>query len=231
MLLDFHSHILPGIDDGSRDLDESRGLIDALKDQGVGIVVATPHFDANHESVASFLERRSAAYECLKEILTPDMPEVKLGAEVAYYPGISRLDGLQDLCVEGTGLLLLEMPMSKWSKYTVDELINLSSTRRVRVIVAHVERCLQYQDKAVVRVLCESDALLQINASLLLSAATRRRGISWLKKGVVHVLGSDCHNLRSRRPRIKEAYDVIADRLGESFVREMLHFEKTLIVK
>lgn len=230
MLLDFHSHILPGIDDGSRDVDESCGLLKMLSAQGIGTVIATPHFEANNESVASFIKRRQVSYDNLKAAMMPTMPDVKLGAEVAYYPGISRLEGLRDLCIEGTELLLLEMPMSKWSNYIVEELVNLSCTRKVRVIVAHIERYINFQDKQTLRTLFESDVLLQINASFLLNLSTRRKGIVWLKKGVVQLVGSDCHNLRSRKPRMDEAYEVIASRLGDGFVREMTHFGEKLMM-
>ena len=155
------------------------------------------------------MHRRQKALEQLNAVITSDMPKIILGAEVAYYPGISRLEELQDLCIEGTDLLLLEMPMGRWNKHEIDELVNLSSTRRVRVIVAHVERYMSLQDKSTIRALCESDALLQINASSFVNASTRRKSVMYLKKGICHVIGSDCHNLRSRKPKIGEAYEIV----------------------
>lgn len=231
MLLDFHSHILPGIDDGSRSVDESASLLKMLAEQGAEIVVATPHYDANRSSVERFLIKRSAAYESLRDVITEDMPAVRLGAEVMYYPGISRMDGLDKLCIEGSRLLLLEMPMSKWSKYTADELRNMSATRGVTVVIAHVERCIGYQDKDMLESLINNDVLCQINATFLLNLATRRKALGLLKNGLVQLVGTDCHNIKTRPPRLSEAYDVISRKLGEHFTSELLQYGRSLIIK
>ncbi len=228
-LLDFHSHVLPRIDDGSRSVAESVKMLEMLKSQGIATVVATPHFDADEVSLDDFLARRGRALAELVESVTEDMPRVKLGAEVSYYPGISRLERLRELCIDGTRLLLLEMPMGKWDKYVVDELVNLSSSRRVIPIVAHIERCLTYQDKRLLEKLVLNDVLLQINASFVINISTRRRAIGLLKKGLVQLLGSDCHGATERPPEIGEAYRVIYDRLGEQFVKEMSKYGNSLI--
>ena len=82
-MIDIHSHILPGIDDGSKNLRMSLGLIDMLIDQGIDTVAATPHFYADRVSVEKFLSRRQRAYESLAEALenTPKAPKILLGAE------------------------------------------------------------------------------------------------------------------------------------------------------
>ncbi len=96
-MIDFHTHILPALDDGSRDVTESVAMMSMLAEQGIQTVVATPHFYANEHSVEHFLERRTAAYERLSAALPEGGPRLLCGAEVCYYPGISRLDGLQRL--------------------------------------------------------------------------------------------------------------------------------------
>ena len=62
MIIDFHSHILPGIDDGSRDIEESIILLDKLAANGTDLVVATPHFYCDEQSVDDFLANRNNAY-------------------------------------------------------------------------------------------------------------------------------------------------------------------------
>ena len=81
-MIDFHSHILPAIDDGSKNVEESIVLLDMLKDQGIKTVVATPHFDVQRETPAAFIERRQESYEMLRPHLKKDPPEIILGAEV-----------------------------------------------------------------------------------------------------------------------------------------------------
>ena len=91
--IDWHSHILPGIDDGSRNVEESISLLNSQMAQGVKVAIATPHFYANDESVESFVDKRSKAFELLKAEVPETSLEIRLGAEVKYYEGISRLDG------------------------------------------------------------------------------------------------------------------------------------------
>ena len=111
-LIDWHSHILPNIDDGSRDVGESVKLLEILAEQGIDTVIATPHFIANNLSVSEFIEERNGAYNKLMAEMPNGLPKIVLGAEVEYYLGISRLAELKSLCVEKSRLLLLEMPIS-----------------------------------------------------------------------------------------------------------------------
>ena len=66
MKIDFHSHILPKIDDGSRSVEESVKLLDLMAQDGVSVVAATPHFYCSKTSIHRFLDRRAEAYEKLK---------------------------------------------------------------------------------------------------------------------------------------------------------------------
>lgn len=225
VMYDFHSHVLPCMDDGSRSVDESLRMLEMLKHQRISVVMATPHFDADKISVASFLKYRRKSYDDLIEVAPLDAPQIRLGAEVAYYPGISRLDCLGDLCIEGTRLLLLEMPMGKWDKYVKDELISMSALCGIIPVVAHIERCLPFQEKKFFDAFRSSDVLFQINSSFIINRSTRRRAIGLVKKGLVQFIGSDCHGAVSRRPEIGEAYSIIAGRLGEDFIKGLLEFK------
>lgn len=225
MTCDFHSHVLPCVDDGSRSVDESLQMLEMLKEQGISAVAATPHFDADNLSVDAFLARRQSSYDELMRVAPADLPCIKLGAEVSYYPGISRLDGLSNLCIEGTRLLLIEMPLGKWDRYVKDELVNMSAICGVLPVVAHVERCLPFQDRNFFETFRSCDVLFQANSSFVINRSTRRRALKFIKNGLIQFIGSDCHDAISRPPEIGEAYRIIADRLGEGFVRELLCFK------
>ncbi len=217
-MIDWHSHILPAMDDGSRDCEESIELIHMLSTQGIKTVVATPHFYANDESVEEFLKRRKEAFDTLKEQLPKDAPNILLGAEVRYYSGISRMDELKKLCIEGTDLLLLEMPMMKWTEYMVREIIELASTSKMTVILAHVERYISLQSRETMNRLYDSPIKMQVNVSFFLGMMTKRKALSMLENGDIEFIGSDCHNVTSRAPQIGKAFDVIRRKLGEEFL-------------
>ncbi len=230
-MIDWHTHILPGIDDGSHDVDESVKMLDMLALQGIKTVIATPHFLADNELVDEFLERRKNAFCKLKPCLKPEQPEILLGAEVKYYQGISRLDGLQRLCIEGTSLLLLEMPMARWTEYTVREIEELASSQKVTLILAHIERYIKLQTSEIMERLYESGVMMQVNASFFRGYFSKKLAFSMLKNNSVHFIGSDCHNTKSRPPKIGEAFDVISAKLGQEFFNEFNEFGKAVLVE
>ena len=230
-MIDWHSHILPEMDDGSRDTAESISMINMLSMQGIGTVIATPHFYANDETVDSFLERRKSAFERLTAELPEGSPEILLGAEVRYYQGINRMADLKALRIEGTKLLLLEMPMSSWTEYMVRELIEMSGRSSIKVILAHVERYMALQKQSVWNRILESGILMQVNASFFTSFASKRKALSLLKEGDVHFIGSDCHDLKSRPPQIGKAFEVIQKKLGENHLKQMNEYGHSLLVK
>ncbi len=228
-MVDFHCHCLPGIDDGSQSVEESIKILEMLSHQGVNSVVATPHFIANNETVESFLQRRKKSYEELSENLHDNLPDIKLGAEVEYYDGISSLTDLKKLCIEGTNILLLEMPNVRWTQGVINELYRLVSMGNIQIMLAHIERCLFLQDWTVVDYLLRNDVIMQSNASNFLRFLTKRKACKYLRDNIIHVLGSDSHNIISRPPRIKEALDVIEKKLGNNAVEHLKRVSQDII--
>ena len=223
-MIDWHSHILPAMDDGSSGIDESREMLELLKEQGVDTVIATPHFYANEESVDEFLERRKKTYEELLPIADELDVRIVCGAEVRYYPGISRMTELKRLAIENTKLLLLEMPVSKWTEHTVKELVELANTCGLRIIMAHIERYIALQDKGVFQKLIDNGMLMQVNASFFERTMSKHKALRLLDAGCIHLIGTDCHNLTTRAPRIETAYDYIQKKRGEDFVSQMIEY-------
>ena len=228
-MIDWHSHILPGMDDGSKDVAESLAMLQMHSGQQVSTVIATPHFYANDEAVATFVERRAKAYETLKEQLPENAPRILLGAEVRYYQGISRMENLKDLRIEGSKLLLLEMPMMVWTEYMVRELIELSGKSGVQLVLAHVERYLRFQKQSVWNRIAESGILMQVNGSFLTAMASKRKALSLLQEGMVQFIGSDCHNLTDRSPQLEKAFQVIRKKLGDDYMNQMKHYGYSLL--
>lgn len=228
-MVDFHSHILPAVDDGSKDIEESAALLSMLSQQGIKTVVATPHFLPERESVEEFLLRRQSAYEELRENLTADTPQILLGAEVAYYEGVSYLSNLSKLTIGDSKLLLIEMPMRKWSETSVRELTNLACSNTVTVVLAHIERYLPFNNKEAINTLLDCGVLLQVNASFFNELKTRRKALKFIRDGSVHFIGSDCHNLRYRPPMIGQAYSLISKKLGDGFMQDFTEYQTSLL--
>lgn len=217
-MTDFHSHILPNMDDGSRSVQESIKMLEMLALQGVKRVVATPHFYANHETVEQFLKRREESYAKLREHLREGLPEIVLGAEVRFYDGISRMENLEQLCVQNTDLLLLEMPSTVWTQSIIRQLVDISCSGKVTLALAHIERYGALQKGSALETLLENDVIMQINAGFVTRLATRSRAIKMLKKGYVRLLGTDCHNLTDRAPDMGTATEIISKKISPEFL-------------
>lgn len=219
------------MDDGSKNVEESFKLLNLLQEQGVSHVVATPHFYANDESVDRFLIRRNKSFNNLQGNLSNQYPKIHLGAEVKYYQGISHMEGLDKLCIEGSNILLLEMPFGKWSNFVVSEVIELANTTRFRIMLAHVERYFSLQSKSVWRMLYENGVLMQVNAGAFLSMGTRRKVLRFIKSGGVLFVGSDCHNLSSRPPRMGQVLSILKKRLGEGLLSQIQQYWNLILYK
>ncbi len=229
-MIDFHSHILPAMDDGSKSIRESFALLSMLAEQGVKTVVATPHFYADEEeSVDAFLARRAECLQRISEHLPENAPQIRLGAEVRYYPGISRMTDLKRLCLEGTNLLLLEMPFSRWTGYTVKEVLEIASSGRYTLALAHIDRYLKMQDKETFDKFYDAGILMQVNASFFNTFSTKHKALTMLWKGKIQMLGSDCHNLAHRPPKIGDAFRVIEKKFGKDFLADFDDYNQTLL--
>ncbi len=216
-LYDFHSHALPGIDDGSRDANESKAMLEASFGQGVGALALTPHFYARHDRPEHFLKKRAEALERLSAVYDPEKhPTVFVGAEVAYYEGPGNSRAAPELTLGESKFLLIEMPFSRWNE-TVFRDIDALRARGIVPIVAHIERYMQYQKRGTLEKLIAGGCLLQSNAEFFLEKHTAKKALKMLKKGQIALLGSDMHNLTSRPQQLLAAATAIENAgLGEA---------------
>ena len=228
-MIDWHTHILPGMDDGSQSVKESMTMLDMLSAQGVSTVIATPHYDANHETPKAFIARRDAAYDALIKALPNRQMRIGRGAEVQYYPGIERLEDLQDLCIDNSGVLLLEMPFAAWTEMMISEIIRISAFRRITVMLAHIERYLHLAPRGAWERLCSEGVLLQVNASFFISHTSRHRALKMLRQGLVQAIGSDCHNTSTRPPRMDVACEIISRKYGDEILTQLSEYGKALL--
>ena len=210
------------MDDGSKSSAESLMMLEKLFGDGVIAVVATPHFYPWEDEPEAFFERRAASCARLDEVMREngekEFPLVYVGAEVAFYRGLSTYQNLPDLCIAGTDHILIEMPFEKWSRTMVDEVISIKKVRAITPVIAHIERYFSYIDESMLDSLIEAGCVIQCNAEPLTRFFARRKVLDLIKKGKIHVLGSDSHNMTSRAPRISEATAILKDKLGERAV-------------
>lgn len=226
-MVDFHSHILPGIDDGSANIGMTKQMLTMMHRQGVQAVVATPHFYPNRDMPDAFLERRDAALALVSQ-LEGEFPRIIPGAEVAYFDGIGHSNALEKFQIGNTRMVLVEMPFCRWTPRMIRDISYMKAETGMTPVLAHIDRY-RRQLKECFPALQDCGVLFQCNAEPFLSVFHRRWALQHLERGSIHFLGTDAHNLTSRPPRLKEAYEVIRQRSGtdtldllDSFARQQL---------
>ena len=184
-MFDVHCHMLPGIDDGSKNTDMSLEMIRRSVDQGVQGIVFTPHFYADMNSPETFLKNRENSLEHLKARLgeLDQVPVFCTGAEVHFFRGMSRFAGLDSLCFGKSNYILIEMPFRDWQPGFIDEIEEISQVVGLNVIIAHIERYIHplfYR-----RVMDELDrlpVLVQSNANFFLNRDTEKLAMRLLRQ-------------------------------------------------
>lgn len=190
MIIDFHAHILPGADHGSNSLETSLAQLRLASEAGVDIVVAQPHFYPQKENLSSFLKRRTECKARLADAMESNMPRVLVGAEVALCRGLENLEKLDELFIEGTNVMLLEMPPGDWTRSLAETVYELSY--RCKLILAHVDR---YPPK-LIQPFMEAGIIAQLNADAFKNARLKRIAQRYIDNGYVSAIGSDIHGVR-----------------------------------
>ncbi len=218
--IDFHSHCLPGIDDGAVDVRESVAMLREALRQGIHTVVATPHFYYGDVSPEQFFARRDEALATLERQLRCESDlagRLRLipGAEVLLRRGVGRLD-LRPFCLRGTDAVLLELPFMEPPNWLWDELESIALEQRLTVILAHADRYRPWYSKGVMAsVMDYPDLVVQLNADVFLDRHEYRRLREWLPETERLVLGSDMHHIDRRAPHISVASEqMVRHRFG-----------------
>lgn len=228
-VIDFHSHILPEVDDGSKSLEMSLQMLRVMAKQGITQVVATPHFYPQHDTPERFLKRRAESEALLREAMAGErgLPALIIGAEVYYFRGMSDSDVITELTIAGSKGIMVEMPGLPWTEAMYQELEELHVKRGLKPVVAHVDRYLsRFNTHGIPKRLKNLPVLVQANAEFFLERSTASMALRMLKKGMIHLLGSDCHNLTDRSPNVGAAMELIQQRLGPDALNHIRFHER-----
>lgn len=206
--IDSHTHILPGMDDGAQNVEESEQMILSLSKQGIEEIFLTPHYYSHQESVDKFLQRREESFQALKSILDRYGMKYRLGAEVYAIPAILNYANLDDLCIEGTDLLLLEMSSPKSEpEQELNIIAEIYSRYPIKIILAHIDRYPFMLKPKVFNQFVRSDVYMQLNLTFLDAGfLVKRRCLKYLKQGHIQFLGTDCHRITGKRSPEVEKY-------------------------
>lgn len=230
-MIDFHSHVLPGIDDGAVDCEMSIEMIKKSTEQGVNKIVFTPHcYPLSSRDIEKFIEKREKSLDDLKKTAEDKnikLPEFAEGCEVHLSSDISKMRAVEKLCIANTKYMLLEMPSSPWSDSVIDSVYKLSLLG-ITPIIAHDERNL-IQKEEIRNSLYNLDVLIQVNASSFGVPQLKKYIDSMFRQGMLHVIGSDMHNCDSRPTQMDKAKKYIVKRFGNGCLDYLMNNARIIL--
>ena len=239
-MIDIHSHIVFGVDDGPKSKQESKALLTEAYRQGVRTIVSTSHrrkgmFETPEEVIeAHFKEVKELAKE-----VAPDLT-ILYGAEIYYtHDVLEKLEKQVIPKINGTRYALIEFSMATPYREIHTALSNVLMLG-ITPVVAHIERYheLENNEKRV-KELIDMGCYTQINSSSILKPKLfgdtykfmKKRARYFLDRDLVHVVASDMHNLDQRPPYMEEAYELIAKQYGKRRARELFVENPRLIIE
>ncbi len=235
MRVDFHSHFLPGIDDGAKTPEESVAILKYLKANDISVVCATPHYSMRHESIDSFIERRTKSYERLcsymkeKGVSLGDVPKIVLGAEVALYRGLCDVEGLEKLCF-GDKSILLELQFAPLGGWETEEVYNVMYQHGVRPVMAHINRYTKmFSSSDYEELFLNGDVTIQINSEVSGDFFGFGKMKKIIKSGLPVVFGCDIHSPRLTDKSGLEKLKKFLGSLSEEVSEELTLREKTCL--
>lgn len=218
-MFDIHSHILPAVDDGAKDMNEALKILEMMKIDGITDVIATPHFYPDNDSLNDFKSRTEKAYNALCAAAAgKNLPNILLGSEVLYYRYIGTSEAAEQFCINGSRYLLLELTDNCITDSFFEDITNLKSKAGVTPIIAHIERYHRSSAyKKLLKFVKKEGILTQINASSFFSPHYCKTAEKLIKKGYVNFLATDAHSTDKRPPKMKDALEYISGKLGSEY--------------
>ncbi|MBI3461916.1 MAG: protein tyrosine phosphatase [Planctomycetes bacterium] len=233
--MDIHCHILPGLDDGARDWDETLAMARCAVAQGIRRVIATPHQSEQFPGVnrERILAKVSQALQRFQEASIP--LEILPGADVRVTEHlVAKLARGEIVTLGNLGKhLLLELPAEL--TLPLHELFYELESRGVRSILSHPERNTALQaDTALLGRLVNQGCLLQVTAGSFLGRFGRaacRTAFRLLRNGLVHIIASDAHNEQDRPFETAAAYARVVRAVGPEETDKKFSFTPALIAE
>lgn len=225
-MVDCHTHILPDIDDGAKNIEISKEMLKTLHSQSVKTIFLTPHFFYQEESVEDFLKRRDEAYLQIKPFADELGLTLVLACEMYYTESMFNIEDISPLCIGGKDHLLLEIPYNcTFSSYTIEKIRKMVINQNIVPIFAHIERYSNlFKDEDLINEFIYMGCKMQFNLSSLDSGYfNKKRILKYIKEGLLHVFGTDCHNMTHRAPDYIRYRDIIIKKLGNDCFDDLVN--------
>ena len=224
-IFDIHCHIVCGVDDGSKNIEQSGRMLRIGYEEGIRHIIATPHYNKRFWDISK--EELMSAYNALANVINKEYDDVTLhlGSEIFYNDNtFEDLEAGRIPTLAGSRYVLVEF-MTSISYRQIKNAVTGIQQRDYIPIIAHVERyeCL-LKEPWLIEELIELGAYIQVNASSVTgeNGRTAKKMVkTLLKSGEVHFIASDAHRDDKRAPKLKDAYIYVAKKFGENVARKI----------
>ena len=209
---DAHIHILPKMDNGPADAYESLAMLSLMKTAYTKRLIATPHFDPEVESCASFLRRRRESLDMLKKAATTELKRMQLllSAEVRLCKGVSRLPLLEKLVIPNTRLVPFELPLAGLDRPMLLELAHMMQKRKIVPVICNTERYfIMYEKDHYEKLRSLPYVVFQFGTNALHDRSIFYEIVRLANEGRTILLGSNAHGLLRRPPFDQNSLDKI----------------------
>ncbi len=234
MIADIHAHIVPGVDDGAKDLKEAAELINMMRLDGITSVVATPHFYPNVcPEPLEHLNVVKRAFQNMLDELNLEVPNIILGHEVHYFREIARSEQIKELRMGNSEYILLELPEGNWGSEIAEEIMEFSLNTGLIPILAHIERYIGVNGfSAVLETIKKGYCQGQLSCGSLFAPRRFTKNVyKLLKSGVVSYIATDAHSVDKRPPRMSDALKIIEAKLGTKTAETLIENGNELFKK
>ena len=220
-MIDIHTHILPNVDDGSKDIETSILMIEREIEQGVTDIVLTPHVQSTVTRANT--AKRKKQFELLKEEVSKRGLNINLhlGAEIMYHSHIET--DFSKYQFGKNKYVLIEF--STKAESPIEEVCFDVMAMGYQVIVAHVERYNYLKIEDIIRIK-QTGALIQTNASAILNIdklAHKKTVKKLIKENLIDIIATDTHNMDKRSPNLLEARKVLKKHYDEDMLDLLFH--------
>lgn len=223
--VDIHCHILPGVDDGSQYPEETKAMLEKAWDEGIQIMVATPHYHKQRgKNDIDLIKKQLLLTRKLAKEVHPKM-QICLGMEIYYGEDVPELLKTgKAVSIRKSRYILVEFSPGDDFQYILNAVRKLQMSGHT-VIIAHIERynCLR-EDISNVEYLREMGAYLQVNAGSITGSygrSVKKFLREVLKAHLVQLVGTDAHGPEKRSPKMQEAYKEVVKRCGEEYADQI----------
>ena len=224
-MIDLHTHILPGIDDGSRNLEESLQMCRLASTSGTRGIVATSHGNLGTLTVEQY---KDAYYLLTTELSKANIPiRLYMGMEIFMNPeAAAGLDAGKLLTLNKTRYVLIEFDFNE-EPWMAEEYLHMLEESDYIPVIAHVERYYFVQKAPeIVYQWAQNGYVIQVNKGSFLGAFgknERDTAISLLKHNLVHVVASDAHECERRTPDMSKIVRFLEEAVGSRYRKLVLY--------